>query len=310
MPVRGDRDSYREGMAQLGADDVEVDRLAATFDSTAARLRTSEESITSSVQSVTWLGPDADSFRTKWKSGMKAQLTTVSERLTGLAKELRAQAEAQRGASDGADVPVTPSAFERFIDNARDWLEERIEEARRIRELDEWADEHGRQQIRDVADETPAPSTSGGWRSPRTSAPRCCATIPARCSGSRGSRRPCAPTPATAYLDSVRGDIELSSTEDKIAGELNIAWVHLGVEGSAAIVELADGTYRVDLALDGEIGANLGIKGAKGHVGLGAGVAQSYRVRLPGRGRGVRRRALREADPGRRPVGASPDPGG
>ena len=59
-------------------------------------------------------------------------------------------------------------------------------------------------------------------------------------------------------------------------GELNIAWVHLGVEGSAGIVEQADGTYRVDLALDGEIGANLGSKGAKGHAGIGAGVAQSY----------------------------------
>ena len=79
-----------------------------------------------------------------------------------------------------------------------------------------------------------------------------------------------------AYLDSVRGDIQLSSSEDKIEGELNIAWVHLGVEGSAAIVELADGTYRVDLALDGEIGANLGSKGAQGDVSVGAGVAQSY----------------------------------
>ena len=69
-------------MAQLGADDVELDRLATTFDRTASRLTTSEESITSSVQSVTWLGPDADVFRTKWKSGMKSQLATVSQRLT------------------------------------------------------------------------------------------------------------------------------------------------------------------------------------------------------------------------------------
>ena len=78
------------------------------------------------------------------------------------------------------------------------------------------------------------------------------------------------------YIDSVRSDLEISSTEDKVTGELNIAWVHLGVEGSAGIVEQADGTYRVDLALDGEIGANIGSKGAKGHAGIGAGIAQSY----------------------------------
>ena len=56
---------------------------------------------------------------------------------------------------------------------------------------------------------------------------------------------------------------------DQLTGELNIAWVHLGVEGNAGIVEQADGTFRVDLALDGEIGANLGSKGAKGHARIG-----------------------------------------
>src|SRR5918994_450264 len=58
---------YGRGMAQLGADDVEVDRLATSFDTTAVRLRSSEESITTSVTSVTWLGPDADVFRSTWK---------------------------------------------------------------------------------------------------------------------------------------------------------------------------------------------------------------------------------------------------
>jgi hypothetical protein len=79
----------------------------------------------------------------------------------------------------------------------------------------------------------------------------------------------------TAYVDSVRDDIEVRSHEDELKGELEIAWVHLGVEGSAKIIQLADGTYEVDLALNGEIGAKVG-EGAKGEVGIGGGVAQSY----------------------------------
>lgn len=263
-------------MAQLGADDVEVDRLATTFDTTAARLSSSEESITSSVQSVTWLGPDADSFRSKWKSGMKSQLSTVSERLKGVAKELRAQAQAQRGASDGADIPVTQSWLEQRLDDIKDWYQERVEEARRIKELDDWADDTGRMQIRDVSDQSPAEQLAW-WKG--LSAEQQQALLrndPGALSGLEGIPADVRAAAREAYLDSVRGDIQLSSSEDKIAGELNIAWVHLGVEGSAAIVELADGTYRVDLKLDGEIGANIGGPAAKGQVSLGGGVAQSY----------------------------------
>ena len=89
-------------MAQLGADDVEVDRLATTFDRTATRLTTIEESISSSVRSVSWHGPDADAFRGKWNSGMRSQLATVSQRLGVVAKSLRRQAADQRTASEGS----------------------------------------------------------------------------------------------------------------------------------------------------------------------------------------------------------------
>jgi hypothetical protein len=250
--------------------------LATTFDRTASRLTTSEESITSSVQSVTWLGPDADVFRSKWKSGMKSQLATVSQRLTSVARDLRTQAQAQRGASDGADIPTTPSWFERTVDDVRDWFAERLAEAQRIAELDEWADEVGRGQIRDLADAT-AQEQLAWWKG--LTAEQQAALVrndPGALFGLEGLPAQVRADARTAYLDSVRGDIQLSSTEDKLAGELNIAWVHLGVEGSAGIVQLADGTYRVDLKLDGEIGANIGAKGAKGQVSLGGGVAQSY----------------------------------
>lgn len=263
-------------MAQLGADDVQVDRLAATFDRTAARLTTSEQTISTSVQSVTWLGPDADAFRTTWKTGMKAQLSTVSERLTALAKDLRSQAEAQRRTSAGTDIPTTPSPFERFLDNARDWVADRIEAMERIAALDEWADDEGRQQIRDMADERLKDQLSW-WKGLSDEQQQALLrNDPGALFGLDGLPASVRAEARAAYLESVAGDIELSSSEDKIEGELTIAWLHLGVEGTAAIVQVADGTYRVDLALDGEIGANIGSGQANGNVSLGAGIAQSY----------------------------------
>jgi hypothetical protein len=258
-------------MAQLGADDVEVDRLATTFDRTAARLATSEESITTSVQSVTWVGPDADAFRSK----LKAQLSTVSERLTTVAKELRAQAEAQRTASDGSDVPTTPTWFDKALDAAEDWLRDRVETMRKNAALNEWAEGVGRRQIREMADESPREQMDW-WKGLTPDQQQALLrTDPGALFGLEGLPAGVRAEARNAYLDSVRGDIQISSSEDKLAGELNIAWVHLGVEGTAGIVQLADGTYRVDLKLDGEIGANIG-KGAKGEVSLGGGVAQSY----------------------------------
>jgi hypothetical protein len=171
---------------------------------------------------------------------------------------------------------VTPSWFERLADRAEDWFQERLEAMRRTAELDAWADDVGRQQIRDMNRESPAEQLAW-WKG--LSEEQQQALLP----NDPGALFALDGLPASvraeareAYLESVRGDIKLSTSEDKLEGELNIAWVHLGVEGSAAIVQLADGTYRVDLELDGEIGANLGSKGAKGQVALGGGVAQSY----------------------------------
>jgi len=267
--------SYVRRMAQLGADDVEVDRLAATFDRTATRLTSIEESISSSVRTVAWLGPDAESFRGKWNSGMRSQLATVSERLTLIAKDLRAQAEAQRTASEGSGVAITAPTFETAEERAlRELWEARAEQARRLAEAEKWAKEVGRQQIRDLADQSEQQQLEW-WRSltddQRAAILR---TDPGALFGLEGLPADVRADARTAYLDSVRKDIQISSTEDKLEGELNIAWVHLGVEGSAGIVQLADGTYRVDLKLDGEIGANLGKGNAS--VSLGGGVSQSY----------------------------------
>jgi hypothetical protein len=265
-------------MAQLGADDVQVDRLAASFDRTASGLTTSEQAITALVRSVEWVGPDADDFRGKWNGTMRAQMATVSDRLEGVAGELRKQAEAQRQASEGTDVALTPSTPSTSTSQWEEMAELRrmhAEAMRRRAIADAWADDTGRLQIRDMAERSEQAQLEW-WRSltddQRAALMR---NDPGALFGLDGLPAEVRADARTAYIDSVRGDIELSSHEDKLAGELTIAWVHLGIEGTAAIVQLADGTYRVDLALDGEVGAKLG-EGGSAEVGIGAGVSQKY----------------------------------
>lgn len=268
-------------MAQLGADDVQVDQLAVTFDSTSQKLSTAESTISSLVRSLRWVGPDADVFKTKWDSGMRSQLTNVADRLEGVAKDLRAQAEAQRTASagDGSGAPVPPAATNPQTSLQEEMAElrrQRAEAMQRLAAADRWADEHGRQQIRDLADASDAEQRA--WWDSLTDDQQAALlrNDPGALFGLDGLPADVRAEARADYIDSVRSDLEISSTADTITGELNIAWVHLGVEGSAGIVEQADGTFRVDLSLDGEIGANLGSKGAKGHAGIGAGVSQSY----------------------------------
>ena len=240
---------------------------------------------------------------------MRTQLTTVGDRLTTLAKDLRAQAEAQRVGQRGRRRrhPAGAGLGGGLVRGATPGAGRVVPRSGPRRPAGSRPPRRG-------------PTTSGGCRSATwPTAPRpqqlawwngltddqraaCCATTRARCSGSRGCRRRSRAEARAAYIDSVRGDIEISSTEDKIEGELNIAWVHLGVEGTAAIVQLADGTYRVDLDARRRDRRQRRRKGAKGHVGIGGGVSQSYEFDSPGRRRGVRRRPLRQADARRRLV--------
>lgn len=53
------------------------------------------------VGAVEWTGPDADAFRERWQSEVRAQLTARADALRARADELTAQAEEQDGASDG-----------------------------------------------------------------------------------------------------------------------------------------------------------------------------------------------------------------
>ncbi|GAA1334564.1 hypothetical protein GCM10009592_30530 [Brachybacterium rhamnosum] len=53
------------------------------------------------VGAVEWTGPDADAFRERWQSEVRAQLTARADALRARADELTARAEEQDGASDG-----------------------------------------------------------------------------------------------------------------------------------------------------------------------------------------------------------------
>jgi hypothetical protein len=262
-------------MAQLGADDVQVDKLAATFDRTATGLTKTEETISALVRSVAWSGPDADVFRGKWNGKMRMQMTTVSDRLKVIASDLRKQATAQRTASESGDVSVSPEPPMTEAEEMRQLKEAYAEAMLRRARADGWAAETGRMQIRDEATKSDREQLEW-WK--HLTADQQAALLrndPGALFGLDGLPVQVRADARTAYIESVRGDIELSSQQDKLKGELNIAWVHLGAEGTAKIVQLADGTYRVDLALKGEIGAKVG-EGGKGEVGLGGGVSQKY----------------------------------
>lgn len=55
------------------------------------------------VGAVEWTGPDADAFRERWQSEVRAQLTARADALRARADELTAQAEEQDGASGDGD---------------------------------------------------------------------------------------------------------------------------------------------------------------------------------------------------------------
>ncbi len=266
---------YVRLMAQLGADDVQVDKLAATFDRTATGLTRTEETISALVRSVAWSGPDADVFRGKWNGGMRLQMTTASDRLKVVAADLRKQASAQRAASESGDVYVSAEPPMTEEEEIRQLKQAYAEAMLRRARADGWADQTGRMQIRDES--TKSEREQLAWWNHLTADQQAALlrNDPGALFGLEGLPVQVRADARTTYVGSVRGDIELSSQEDKLKGELDIAWVHLGAEGSAKIVQLADGTYRVDLALKGEIGAKVG-EGGKGEVGVGGGIAQSY----------------------------------
>lgn len=95
-------------MGVLGADVVQLDRLAASFTSVAATLAAAETGVTEAARTEWWVGPAADSFRSAWRTHA-ATLRLRSGHLNGIADALRAQAEQQRQASSDSSRTVFAS---------------------------------------------------------------------------------------------------------------------------------------------------------------------------------------------------------
>src|SRR4051812_25338745 len=98
---------------KLGADVAAVDSLSRAFNDQSHRLQGSLRTIDGMVVTVWWQGPDADRFRRAWNGELRANGDQAAEALALLARQLAAQADQQRRASDpdattssGVGLPV------------------------------------------------------------------------------------------------------------------------------------------------------------------------------------------------------------
>lgn len=93
-------------MTVLGADDVELDRLADRLRGASGSLHRTRATITAEIRRVAWLGPDAEAFRSRWTGTHAVRLQSIAERLQTAGELVAKQAEQQRRASEGGDVAL------------------------------------------------------------------------------------------------------------------------------------------------------------------------------------------------------------
>lgn len=97
----GDRRSlYVPRMTRLGADVDQLERTADEFDRLSDRLVSSRSALTTTLGNVTWLGPDADRFRSAWRTSSGPKMQRGAELLRDGAESMRRQAREQRTASE------------------------------------------------------------------------------------------------------------------------------------------------------------------------------------------------------------------
>src|SRR5262249_44110705 len=154
-------------------------------------------------------------FRGKWNRSMRSQMTTAADRLAKVAGDLRRQAATQRTTSDGGDLTVAPPPLPPVIeDDADARIRARVEAA------DKWAEETGRMQIRDMSERSEDAQLV--WWKGLTAEQRAALLRkdPGALFGLEGLPADVRAEARTAYIDSVRGDITLSSHQDELKGEL------------------------------------------------------------------------------------------
>lgn len=97
-------------MGRLGADVDELVRLARSLESAAETLADDRRQVATAVRRTPWDGPDAERFRHDWSAAHGPSLAAVACAFEDAARTLRAEARAQRRASDGEGAfPVDPT---------------------------------------------------------------------------------------------------------------------------------------------------------------------------------------------------------
>jgi ABC-type transporter Mla subunit MlaD len=86
-------------MAIFGADIEQVQQLSTQLNAKASDIQNVISQLSSAISSVTWMGPDADRFRSDWQGTHVAQLKQVVSALQQASQDAARNAREQQSAS-------------------------------------------------------------------------------------------------------------------------------------------------------------------------------------------------------------------
>jgi uncharacterized protein YukE len=86
-------------MAVFGADVEQVQQLSTQLNAKASDIQNIISQLSSAISSVTWMGPDADRFRSDWQGTHVAQLKQVVSALQQASQDAARNAREQQSAS-------------------------------------------------------------------------------------------------------------------------------------------------------------------------------------------------------------------
>lgn len=87
-------------MSQMfGADSHGLRQLASKLDQLATRLVAVESAATNRVETMAWIGPDAEKFKARWRGGSSVAMRSASSDLAEAATAIRGDAQRQDQAS-------------------------------------------------------------------------------------------------------------------------------------------------------------------------------------------------------------------
>ena len=258
-------------MPMYGADSDQLDELARRFESSSVLIRDAAQRLTSQLATSPWQGQKADAFRADWGHRHRRDLVTVFAALSVARDALRRNAAEQRA------VSAAERGFANVFAQALGAAEARSRELEAARAL---ADQH-LDELRRMYDATPA-EQAAWWASLSLAAQAALLLLESgRLTGLAGLPSDVLARARQNYIDQRKDDIVVSSSNESVAGSVDIAWVELSAEASAEVTEFADGHAEVSLTLRGEIGAQVGEGGdgakAESSVAAGGEVTMNYR---------------------------------